>query len=370
MPDYAGEPITIRVTDPVDSAGLPLTSANAAASITIYETDQSSVVVANTPMTWDVGADPFYEWSTTGLDPSDYWAQVFITPTGGQASWEWLRVELLAHPAITGSCGGPWVNPTDVRCLDGLDADDALLACQAATSMLYGASGRQFSGVCSDTVRPCAVNMVGVSGFAGAVGRCNDGSTWFAVGLDVLPEITWAGFGGPPSPGISGGILVHSTLELPGYPVISVDEVKIDGLVVTDFLIVDDRWLIRKDGRTWPFGQRLDRDAGEVGTWSVRYSWGVAPIPDGILAARVLACELGKSMTNDETCRLPQRLQNLTREGVTAVVMDPQANTGMDGAFGIYEIDHFIANANPNRITRTARVINVDLLGAVPRRVR
>lgn len=374
MPDYAGEPVTIRVVEPVNRDGVPLTNLNASARVSIFrDGDLTTPLLADEAMPWDPTASQFvYQWDTTGFTNGDYWAQVLVTPNGALDSWEWRRITLLSRPLSSelDVCSGSWVIPADVSCLDGLSADDAELACAAATSMLYGASGHQFSGTCSDTVRPCAVNMVGMSGLAGAVGRCNDGSTWFAVSLDVLPEITWSGFGGSPSPGISGGILVHSTLELPGYPIVTVDEVKIDGVVVTDYVIVDSRWLVRKNGRTWPFGQRLDYDDGAQGTWSVRYTWGVPPPPDGVLAARVLSCELGKSMNRDESCRLPQRLQNLTREGVTAVVMDPQANTGADGAFGIYEIDHFIYNANPNKITRTARVINVDLIDAEPRRVR
>lgn len=271
---------------------------------------------------------------------------------------------------LTGPCAA-WGDPDDLSCLDSLAADDKVLVGDAATELLFNATAQAFPGECSDTVRPCLVNLVGMYGLAGQWGRLDDGSMWLGVdGTSTLPESTWGGFGGWTGLPISGGILAHSTVELPNFPIRTVTKVTIDGtdLAPGSWLIVDDRWLVRADGQSWPFAQRLDLPAGSPSTWTIEYGWGAAPPAAGVLAWRVLACELGKSVAGDESCRLPKRLQNLTREGVSMVVLDAEAQTG--GDFGIYEIDQFVKRFNPGGLDRQPKVINVDLIGAQTRRVR
>lgn len=271
------------------------------------------------------------------------------------------------------TCGAAWV-PTTLDCLAGVTDDDEQLLVDAASRMLFNATARQFTGICTDTVRPPAANVAGGSGLV-AGSRLADGSLWLGFdGTSTLPQSTFGPFGSSPVGEIvQSPIMAHSTVHLPGFPIVNVTKVTIDGtdLPAGSWLIVSDRYLVRADGLSWPIWQRLDRPAGDPDTWTIEYTYGVDVPPDGIMAARVLACELAKSpaFTDDKSCRLPKRLQSITREGMTAVILDPF--TFLDkGRFGIWEIDAFILSANPNQLTRDAKVLSPDLLAHTPLRIR
>src|SRR5690606_2565861 len=113
----------------------------------------------------------------------------------------------------------------------------------------------------------------------------------------------------------------------------------------------------------------LAEPATEPGTWSITYSYGTAVPAAGVLAAEVLACELLLGWTGDPGCRLPKRLTNITREGITATFLDSFQFLN-DGRFGIYEIDTFINAVNPDGLQRSARVLDPYRRASRPRRVR
>jgi hypothetical protein len=269
------------------------------------------------------------------------------------------------------ACGEPWV-ASNIACLADLqDYGDADLVTRASSEMLFNATARQFTGVCVDIVRPPSANTIG--GFLPGT-RLGDGSLWLGEdGLSSLPESTFSPLGMMNGTTVRSPVLAHSSVRLPGWPIGDRAQIKvtIDGdlLDPSEWLIVDDRDLVRANGKAWPLWQRLDRPAGEPGTWTIEYPWGV-PVPDsGQLAAKVLSCEFGLSLKKDAACRLPKRLQSINRENLQAVVLDPF--TFLDkGGFGIYEIDTFINSWNPNHISREAKVLNPDLMAAQPRRIR
>lgn len=392
MPDFAGEPVTIKAVNARDSRGNRLDETSAAAAISIYNADKTTQYVTDEPMVWTTLTDPLtlttsegwvYDWDTTGRDPGGpYLARVAVTPSAGLTSFEWRDIFLARAPSGTGAgggtitCGGPWFDPSDSECLKRLEEADRELVVLAACRMLFNATARIFSGVCEETVRPCDASAPG--GF-GIGARLGDGSLWLGLdGTSALPEITWAGdrlgFGAVRR-GVSGGLMEHPAIDLweIGSPVVEILDVTIDGVTLdpSEYSIVDDRWLIRNGGKCWPFGQRLDLPAGSPHTWSITFSFGVPYTPDGVLAARVLSCELAKApaFLNDDSCRLPRRIQTITRENVTSVVIDPMKWL-TDGKFGIYEVDAFVHGVNPHGITREGRVLNPDLLATMPRRVR
>lgn len=358
MSDYPGEIVTIRVVDPVDEHGLPLDDQNASATISILTGDQTTTLIANQAMPWDPVAGKFsYGWVTsTGDDPGEYLAKLTVTPTGGIGGVEWKVLELLPLPILSTTCGGPWVSPDSVAALKDLETSDQDLIVEAASGMLFAASGRQFTGVCEDTVWPDPT-----SGFL--YSRLTDGS-WFRSPYrpgDVSGGLGFAGVGS------------WRELELPGFPIVDVVEVKVAGvpLPVGSWNILDDRYIIRRDGVAWPSTQLVDRADGSEGTWSVRYRWGNPIPPGGTLAGLVLVSELAKCpvFLDDSSCRLPRRLQTVNREGFSAVVLDPFKFLD-EGKFGVYEIDTFINTVNPHRLSRDGKVLNVDLMASAPRRVR
>lgn len=216
---------------------------------------------------------------------------------------------------------------------------DAVIS--AATSMLWNWTGRQF-GLCEVTVRPCRDDCgKNVSTYRGRTG----------VPLSGLYRSPW-------TPVLIGGDWFNLScgqcanrckcdgawsIRLPG-PIDSVTAVTIDGVVLDPSAYrVDNRSILtRQDGDEWPECQDMDKPAGEVDTWSVTYQRGL-PVPEhGQIAAGVLACELASAAVGAD-CRLPQRIQTITREGISVGVLDTFDNI-KDGATGIWLIDSWVAS--------------------------
>lgn len=139
--------------------------------------------------------------------------------------------------------------------------DSAVLA---ASQLLWALTGRQF-GCCTKKIRPCRQ-------------KCNSecclpdgfGFPWTPV---HLANGDWTNVSCDCKGGCSCVDLCQ--IELP-YPVCSIDEVKVDGIVLGEGLYrVDDfKWLVRTsgvapsgiDGGTIPYRQTLDGSFGPVGT--------------------------------------------------------------------------------------------------------
>ena len=230
----------------------------------------------------------------------------------------------------------PWVDAADVALCSGAGLPEGTLdrAVQAASELLYAASGRQFSGLCEDVVRPCLC-------------RCGTG----------------------PGCGCRG----RSAVAMPRTPVVDVVEVLVDGEALTGGWgsIVDDRWLVRTPPGRWPAGQDVSRPSTEPGTWQVTYQYGTAVPAAGVIAAEVLACELVKGWAGADDCQLPRRVVSMTAEG-TSVQFDQIDAQGFfaEGRLGLYEVDAFLATFNPHRLVRRARLISPRDARCAPRRVR
>lgn len=117
--------------------------------------------------------------------------------------------------------------------------------------------------------------------------------------------------------------------------------------------------LVRTDGEAWPECQDATVGNGSVGTWSISYRHG-RPVPSGgQVAAGVLSCEITKALCNDTTCALPKRVQSITRQGVSVAFLDPQ-DFLTEGKTGIYLVDLWLHQVNPNRLARRARAFSVE----------
>ena len=64
-------------------------------------------------------------------------------------------------------------------------------------------------------------------------------------------------------------------------------------------------------------------------------------------------------------CRLPRRVTQITRQGVTAMVLDPMSFLN-EGKTGLYLCDAFLAAVNPGKLRRRATLASPD----ISRRVR
>jgi len=257
----------------------------------------------------------------------------------------------------TAPCDWPLVESLPCSALDELRADyDAELAdvlVEAATSLLWQWTGRVY-GLCDLTVRPCR----------------QDCSSSTYQGIAGVPSSQYPNM--PFLPVLINGEFFNlrcgrrcrdcscsetSEVGLPG-PVDSIIAVEIDGVVLpaSSYRVDNRTWLVREDGERWPTCQDLSKPLGEEGTWSVSYRWGT-PVPTGgQLAASVLACEFAKSALGRD-CELPQRVQSVTREGVSVAILD--SFEGIEaGRTGIWLVDSWVTSVT--KAPRRSQVFSPD----------
>lgn len=237
-----------------------------------------------------------------------------------------LDVELVGE----GPCQA-WTTVADVQGCDGCAdlSDTAVASAVAVTSeILYNLSGRRFPGVCTDVVRPCST-------------RC--GCVHDACSCPGLSEVT-----------------------LGGWPVIAVTDILVDGVALdADAWRVDNgTTLVRLDGDVWPCCQDMSLPATDAGTWQVTYSYGRAVPSGGALAAKLFACEVAKLCAGGD-CRLPAKVQSVSRQGVTAGFIDFGAVAEL-GQIGIPIADQWLSSLDHARQGRGLIVASPD----TPRRVR
>lgn len=250
-----------------------------------------------------------------------------------------------------GPCA-PWVDLAAVRARPDMAdhaatvSDDTIeAACDDASGILYGLSGRQFPGECTSTVRPLGYSY----------GCCHtSGLLHGHVPLDSWTAAT------------NGGTCGDGGLDLGLYPIRSITSVKVNGQVVPSgqYRVDGQRWLVRPGVIYWPADQRLDLPDTADGTFSVTATHGADPPAAGVSAASLLAAELSKARSALPN-QLPRRVTNLTRQGVSMTVVDPQSYL-KDGFLGLWEVDAFITTYNPGRQRAKPVVYSPDL----PRRRR
>ena len=260
---------------------------------------------------------------------------------------------LIPEPSVA-PCA-PWCSAQDILdCCDTTTSDTSLLedAALAASEILFPMSGRQFAGICEQTVRPCADSC----------GCWPNLFPGLSPGAPQFPVGTWGWWGPGWGWGSSAcGCKPLSKALLPGYPVVQIVEVKIDGVVLDadQYRLDGFRWLVRMadpvtgDAQRWPGCQRLDRPDDEEGTWSATYSYGMNPPTIGVKAAAQLACEILKACDGAE-CALPTGTVQVTRAGLT-VLKEPFLVWGQrDGnwATGLLLVDVFLSAVNPQGLRR------------------
>ena len=259
-----------------------------------------------------------------------------------------------------------WITGEDVAaCCDIGSTDTALLdeVASEASSILFELSGRQFAGACSQTVRPCndpcscwgASDMYG--GWSGSYG------SW-----------TWAPWGGAwgwvNDCGQLCGCGHLSRAKLPGYPVTSITEVKVNGDVIdpTGYRLDGYKWLTRLWDATdpdnpvpqfWPGCQNLSLDDDQPGTWSVTYEFGVEPPLAAIRAASQLACQLYQAC-NGQECDLPIGATKITRQGIS-IDRGLLASFLVPAQTGLVQVDAFVAAYNRTGMRRRPAVFSPDI---------
>ena len=271
--------------------------------------------------------------------------------------------------APTGPCDWPLdfqgCNDEDVALLSGPDAEGIR---RMAVEYLWNWTGRRF-GACEVTVRPCRRTCFGSTfwGTLGSGGRGpvvsgtvrvtepSPGEHQVVLDSTGVSEVVEAGCG------CNSGCChpSRSTLRLPG-PVASIESVVIDGKVLdpSHYHVDNHMLLVRHDGLAWPDCQALDLPATEQGTFAVTYRRGYAVPPGGQIAAGRLAVEFALALCNSSRCQLPQRVQTVTRQGVTVALLDGFDDLGQ-GRTGIWLIDSWVSSIVNTPRASTVRSVDV-----------
>lgn len=142
-------------------------------------------------------------------------------------------------------------------------------------------------------------------------------------------------------------------LRLRQSPVLSVQSVVWHGEVMdpSTYTLRNSAYLVRANAIPWVFDP--------VNEMVITYTHGVAVPMAGKRAAIRLANEMIYALNDDPACTLPERISSITRQGETFTVLDPQTFL-LNGKTGIYEIDLFLAAANPDKAKKKPKVFSPD----------
>lgn len=214
---------------------------------------------------------------------------------------------------------------------------------KAAVRILWAATGKRY-GLCEKVLRPC---------------RRNCGSYWGGLPSPMRISGNWVNV---PCGSCRGSCGCDTLSEFTAEDVHSVVGVTVDGEELDPFDVVrvyDNRRLVRVDGDAWPACQNLNHDTDEAGTWSVTILQGEAVPDGGELMAGILLCELAKACAGDDGCRLPRRVQNITRQGVSVNFADVFTSLG-ELHTGLFEVDLWSESVR-STMGATATISSIDV---------
>ena len=221
------------------------------------------------------------------------------------------------------------------------DEEDAAKFESMAAELLTNWTGGRF-GICEGVVRPCRTpcDTTRPPTFYGR-GPITQGGVWQSVRIGRWEATPRCGYCSR-----SCCCSAPKLLRLPG-PIVEIDEVKIGGEVLSPSAYMVDRensMLVRIDGGGWPVYQDLTLPSTEPGTFEISYSLGREVPIGGQVAAGILAAELWKAACGAKGCQLPQRVQSITRQGVTMAVTIDSFDDVEKGRTGIWLIDSWVAS--------------------------
>lgn len=177
------------------------------------------------------------------------------------------------------------------------------------------------------------------------------GSRYCSDAVTVLPERLGGDCGCIPGPravldALAGCGCSSYEVVLGDGGVTAVGDVIVDGVTIDPgaYQLRDARRLVRIDGEAWPC---CANQPGEAPSFTITYTRGEAVTQLGIMAAIELACELAKSVREDEECQLPRSVQSITRQQLT-ISFNPR-DVFTDGLTGLPVSDLFIVSSNPSR---------------------
>lgn len=237
--------------------------------------------------------------------------------------------------AVTRLICAPWAGvndlPTKRPDLDDDVWDDLLWQ---ASETLYSFTARQFSGGCESYA---------------VLDDDEPGASARRLPVDPVASSGWAGTPGR-RPGGGAALRGRLVVGLPGPYVTEVLAVLRDGVEI-------DGYRTRLPaGRVWPTNGRPWPGDGSV---AFRYRHGRPPPIGGRNSVVTLALEYAKAMSGGR-CNLPRRVESIAREGVTISMLNSFQMIG-EGRTGVYEIDLWLREVNPQGLTALPSVWSPDV---------
>jgi len=308
-------------------------------------------------------------------DPGTYYYAIVGTGAlnaAGNGDFTILGSAVTQNPvawAVDGPCQ-PWCDANDIwiNCgsptiTTGAGSNEETVCvdmtpyAQMASWLLWELSGRKHSGRCVRTVRPCGDTPCGFQVLSrGYIVPSVDYGGW-----------GWGGWGWQWDHNDGCGCVPLDRIDLAGYPVREILEVKIDGIVVPElhnWRLDKRRFLTRMadangNAQRWPSCQRLDEADTEIGTFAVTYAYGQDAPLLGQFAAAQVGCEIYRA-SNGEDCQLPSGTVRVTRQGVTIDKMatlgwyrsSTRSGPSAKWATGLALVDAFLNGINPYGLTR------------------
>jgi hypothetical protein len=209
-----------------------------------------------------------------------------------------------------------------------------------AVQIMWSLSGRQF-GLATHIVRPCRLEYE----FNRREMRSYYDLLWFHDGGYFSGNCGCSG-----RCSLSG----HRAVHLPG-PVHDITTVTLGGEVLDPSgYTVENNVLYRAGGR-WP-RQDLSKPLDENGTWSVTYRRGIE-LPQGVPQyTGILTKEILLALADNAKCRLPRRVETVSRQGVSYKAYDPTVLYA-NGKTGLAEVDLWLAAINPHALMAAPTVL-------------
>jgi hypothetical protein len=268
----------------------------------------------------------------------------------------------MTAPDTTPPCDWPVIYGG--TCMDSATPEQKALYEQLATEFLWNWTNRIY-GPCPVTIRPCRADCSSLESTFWGGGPYTGGSAANGAGAPWAPALiggSWFNLscGRCSGDGCSCSAFGTPALRLPG-PVASIEEVRIDGTALDpiNYRVDNHSLLVRLDGAGWPPCQDMSGDStADEGTWQVTYLQGVEVPMGGQVAAGLLACELLKAATGDRSCQLPQRVQTISRQGVTVTMLDSFDDLEK-GRTGIWSVDSWVASVT--KPLKGGSVYSVDI---------
>ena len=236
----------------------------------------------------------------------------------------------------------PWISVDDLEDPTSLFAAEAI---DAASFVLFHLSGRKYGGVRTTTESYCQIGLDDL-GHVYPSTLANSGN-----GARVYPTV-WDGKIINQIGGCCSTCGCPHLIRLRGVPVLSVQALSVGGRSFADdeIALYDYSYVSAGSGRCWSSCDDVE----------ITYTYGTPPPAMGQIAARALANEYVWAVTDDDRCALPQRITQISRQGESWTLLDPQTFLN-EGLTGIYRVDLFLRTVNPDRARMRARVFSVDI---------